>query len=178
MSSRPVIIGGLLLVGAWLIYLGGVRWMEHRAASATVDDFLVAVRDGEFETAKSHLSPELQAALKDRPKFAKPFETAIDGLRWEVSDIEIDGATAAAQLRIEKDGFSVTPVLEMVRTGDGVWKISRIKNLFVDPAWEKGKRDQARLQGEQTAEEIRRALRDNKRADTPKVGLRNGNSQD
>lgn len=174
MSTRPIIIGGLLLAGAWLVYLGVNRWMDQRAAGATVEEFLVAVRDGDHATASGYLSDDRRAALRrEVRRTSKPFETTIDGLRWDISSLEVDGRRGTAELRIEKSGFKVTPVLHLVKSDANEWKIDRIENLFVDPAWETYQRDRARQRDEGTAKELKSALRNSPNAQVKRVGAGN-----
>jgi len=155
MTPRRIAVAILFLAGAALIALGVRNWLRQREAVEVVDAFLTAIRDGDRNAAVDCMETGPGGSAIAGPDF--PLWTPAPDVVCRVTDLEIDGDTARAKVRIERDGFVLEPTLHLVHKSS--WKIARIDDLKVDPQWVEMHREAARRQGERTAGELQQALK-------------------
>ena len=157
---RRIMILLLSLVGGYLVVTGVQHWLDRRAATQVLNEFLTAVRDGDRETALAHLEAERRAEVESELQTSGDGTwTPMAGIAWRINELELGEADGYAKLFVEKDGFIVEPIVHLVRTSTSSWKIDRIEQLAVDPRWQALRRDAARKQGDETAHELEKALR-------------------
>jgi hypothetical protein len=156
MTPRRIAVAILFLAGAALIALGVRNQLRQREAVDVVNAFLTAIQKGDRDAALACLQtgPGGGSTLASSDF---PLWTPAPDVSCRVTELEIDGDTARAKVRIERDGFVLEPTLHLVH--DSSWKIARIDDLKIDPRWLEMQREAARLQGERHAGELQRALK-------------------
>lgn len=135
--GRPILAllcASLLLGGGALLVRGWQRSRLEADVERVARAFLEAVRDGDALSAHALLDDA------SREKHAKRVATfnwpATPEARVRVRSITFLDDEAVAETRIYHDGFELLPVLHL-RRFESEWRITRIRDLAVDPKWDK-----------------------------------------
>lgn len=154
-----LILGGGIALGVLLIVIGVQRVLDRRAAERVAEAFMTALIEGDRATLLSLLPPESRAALEHDDADEHQLEWVSEpGVRCRIHHVQVQGAQAEARLWIEKNGFTLKPLLRLRRSGTRVWKISGVDDLQVDKRWNDLQRERGRIDGEQLARELTDAL--------------------
>lgn len=159
-TLRRILVAGLAVAGGWFVATGLQHWLDERAAARVVEEFLAAVRDGDRDTVLSHLSAARRKTVERRgEEVLAPLAQPTAGFRWRIRELRLDRRQGTVRVEFERDGFLAESAFHLVRAATGSWKIDRVESVRLDPRLEPLRRAADRKAGEQTAEELKRALR-------------------
>lgn len=168
LSRIGVII--ILLLASWLIGIG-IRqsWREYQVR-AVVEQFTTALLNADSATAQKHLDPLLQdLVIKQLGTHNKADWPVEANAKFQISKCEVTENKARVELKIEKHGFAIKPLLTLQEFPDTGWQITDITNVKVDDRWIQFTRWQQRQKEEQLAEQLARALRDRSEIDVRRI---------
>ena len=157
---RKLAITAAVLVGLVLVTFGIRRWIDYRSARNVVTSFVIGVRDGQREDVLNLLDPSQRTFVEERLKKKDDFWSPSDDLTYRILDLEITGDKADCQVWIEREGYRIKPWFHLKRMESGSWKIRKIDNTQVDERWNDLQEDRVRAEGDQLADELREALKD------------------
>ena len=152
----------LVAAGLWLVTVGAQRWYVNRQVNQLVHAFMDALKSGNRERALLYLEPDKRALAETkfrRQTEDRTFWTPNPRLTYRIHHVRVDGQRAESELWIEKDGYVLKPLIHIVRSETGLWKIDHIEGLHIDPLWKDQWRDRGRIEGEELAEELAAALK-------------------
>ncbi len=152
---RKLTTGVLFASGLWLVAIGIQRWSDNREVAQVVTSFVDAVKRGDKDRILDSLDPRLRA-LNERGE-AEQLKPLIDGklqFEYQIHHIEISRDRAKAELRINKDGFMIKPVVYLQRSPTTVWKVNALEHIEVDPRWNDLQQARSLTRGEKLAEEL------------------------
>ena len=170
---RRLVVAALVAVGLGLVARGIDHRLTARAVGRVADSFIAAVLQGDREAMLSHLTPELRSKVETGGGESWTHLVPQLGVRCRLRAVELVGIDAAVPLRLEKDGFRIEPVLHLRRREPGVWQITRIDKIDIDPRWLDLQREHARIENEKLARELTEALKNH-----PGVTVERGDSAD
>jgi len=159
---RKLAITLAILAGLILVAIGIRRWLDYRSARNVVTSFVVGVRDGQREDVLNLMEPSQRVFVESRLKKKDNFWSPSQGLTYRILEIHIAGNKADCRIWIERDGFRIKPWFHLNRMESGSWKIRKIDHTEVDERWNDLMEDRARTEGNQLADELHNALKDNK----------------
>ena len=158
---RRLTITALVVSGIALIVSGTQKWHENREVVAVVHSLMTSLKKGDRQAVHSLLPPN-HPELSDRSKgIQSPDIWSPDpDLTYKIHDSRINGDKAVVIVRIQKAGYRLQPTIHLIRSKTARWKINDIENLQVDPRWYDQLEAQSRAEGEQTARELEKLLKE------------------
>ena len=147
--SRKLIIGLIAASGLWLAAIGIQHWFDDHEASQVAEAFMRAVQDGDRDAALRLLAP-------NQERIAQAIARKQDDGSWNphpeyqlrVHKVERSGPSACVEIWVQRGRFVVKPRLHMQLSETHTWRITRIENPGVDPAWEYHENQKRRAEGE------------------------------
>ncbi|QDU79588.1 hypothetical protein Pla110_12990 [Polystyrenella longa] len=194
----------LLAVGVMLVWMGLNKWIDHRETKSVALGYVDAVMQCDKQKILQFTHPELRERAEQEltgPAFKetqKPDEYRIeihhslktgpeDSLAYLLNTGIVDPKmlkehvepTMLINVIIEQNGYQMKPDIHLERYQDGIWYVTWIEGLEVDPRWldrqglSSSENDVESTQAQQHADDLRLATEELQEAfkDSPGVTI-------